>query len=131
MNGSRSGSGLSRPPLQVVNGTGTVLTQSPMFLLPDAQRTPLVTLPVETVVRVVQKEGDWYRVIYHDAFLGDRTGYVQAANIRVEPNTVLSSPAGPSPAPGLPSPLPNQRRPGAPANSRGRRPRGLTVVLSR
>jgi len=112
------GLGAQAPPAQVVNGTGTLLNQAPMFLLPDAQRTPLVILPVDTVVRVVQREGDWYRVVYHDAFLGDRTGYVQAANIRVESGTVLSSPdAGPSPAPGLPAQPPNQRRPATPAGT--------------
>ena len=100
---------------QVVNGTGTLVVQSPMFLLPDAQRTPLVTLPVDTVVRVVQREGAWYRVIYHDPFLGDRTGYVQAANIRVEVGGSLPPAAGPSPAPGLPAQAPNQRRPDTPA----------------
>ena len=101
---------------QVVNRTGTLLTQSPMFLLPDTQRTPLVTLPVETIVRVVQREGDWYRVIYHDAFLGDRTGYVQAANIRVEAGAARSLPAaGPSAAPGVPAQPSNQGRPGTPA----------------
>ncbi|MEP7306224.1 MAG: hypothetical protein ABJA98_11960 [Acidobacteriota bacterium] len=101
--------------VQVVNGSGTLLTQSPMFLLPDAQRTPLVTLPVDTIVRVVQREGDWYRVIYHDAALGDRTGYVQAANIRVEAGGSRPPPAGPSAAPGLPAQPPNQRRPGTAA----------------
>ncbi len=69
---------------QVLNGTGILLTNAPLFLLPDANRTPLATLPAGTAVRVVAKEGDWYKVIHHDSFLGDRTGYIQAASIRVE-----------------------------------------------
>jgi hypothetical protein len=66
-----------------------------MFLLPDANRTPLTTLQVGTVVRVLAKEGDWYRVIFRDPYFGDRTGYVQAANMRVDapPSPPASAPA--------------------------------------
>src|SRR6476469_7953480 len=70
--------------VQKIDGTGTLLTEAPMFLLPDAGRTPLATLPTGTTVRVMEKEGDWLKVIQHDSFLGDRTAYIQAANVRVE-----------------------------------------------
>ena len=76
-------SGAQAAAAQAVNGTGTLLANAPMFLFPDNKRTPLATLPAGTVVRVSGKEGDWYQVVYHDAFLGDRTGYIEAANIRV------------------------------------------------
>lgn len=69
---------------QLLNGTGVLLTDAPLFLLPDANRTPLATLPAGTVLRVVGKQGDWYMVVHHDPFVGERTGYVQAASIRVE-----------------------------------------------
>ena len=75
---------------QVLNGTGILLTNAPLFLLPDANRTPLATLPVGTALRVVGK-GDWY-VIHHDSFL-DRTGYVQVASIRVSSPRLRSRPA--------------------------------------
>jgi Bacterial SH3 domain len=65
-----------------------------MFLLPDATRTPLTTLPVGTLVQVLAKEGDWYRVIFHDPYFGGRTGYVQAATVRVN-----APPSAPAPAP--------------------------------
>src|SRR5580765_4566236 len=87
-------SGAQAASVQVVNGTGTLLADAPMFLFPDNKRTPLATLPAGTVVRVSGKEGDWYQVVYHDAFLGDRTGYIEAANIRFD---AVASPPGPIP----------------------------------
>lgn len=78
---------------QNVRGTGVLVARAPMFLLPDATRTPLTTLETGTIVRVLDKEGDWYKVIFHDRFLGDRTGYVQAVNIRIETSTPGAPPA--------------------------------------
>ena len=98
---------------QVLNGTGILLANAPMFLVPEASRTPLATLPVGTAVRVVGKEGDWYKVIHHDSFLGDRTGDIQAASIRVE---LAASPPAQGQGAGAPGPVRSQttaRRPAA------------------
>ena len=62
-----------------------------MYLVPDATRIPLTTLPAGTSVRVVAREGEWYRIVFRDRYLGDRTGYVLVSNVRIEP-------AAPAPA---------------------------------
>jgi hypothetical protein len=83
---------------QTGEGRGVLTVRAPMFLLPDANRIPLTTLQVGTVVRVLAKEGDWYRVVFRDPYFGDRTGYVQAANMRVD--------VPPSPPPSARAPEP-------------------------
>jgi hypothetical protein len=83
-------------------GTATVAVDAPMFLLPDAARTPLTTIPAGTVVRVLGREGDWYQIIFRDQFLGDRTGYVQATSIRLDNPVLPRTPAITLPAPGAP-----------------------------
>jgi hypothetical protein len=83
-------------------GTGTVITSTPMFLLPNPTRTPLVPIPAGTVVRVLARDGDWYQVIFRDSFLGDRTGYVAAASIRVDNAPSPGAPAPRPPASGAP-----------------------------
>jgi hypothetical protein len=95
-------------------GTGTVAVDAPMFLLPDAARTPLTTIPAGTVVRVLQKEGDFYQIVFRDPYLGDRTGYIQAASIRLDNAPLPGTPASRPPAPGPPqrsATPPTPRRP--------------------
>jgi hypothetical protein len=113
-------SGAQAAAVQAVNGSGTLLADAPMFLFPDNKRTPLASLPAGTIVRVTGREGVWYQVIYHDAFLGDRTGYIEAANIRYD---AVASPPGPAPdtrgAPGVAAPQrPAPRPPARPAPAR-------------
>jgi hypothetical protein len=79
-----------------------------MFLFPDATRIPLTTLAVGTVVNVLAHEGDWYRVVFRDPALGDRTGYVQAGNIRIETPAPATVPA---PLPRLPGAIPQRTEP--------------------
>jgi hypothetical protein len=102
------------PGVQKIDGTGTLLTEAPMFLLPDAGRTPLATLPAGTTVRVLEKEGDWLKVIQHDSFLGDRTAYVQSANVRVEATSSAAERAAPARA--------TRQANAAPPRARARRP---------
>jgi hypothetical protein len=100
---------------QPTAGPGTLLRNAPMFLIPDAGREPLVTLATGTVVNVLGREGDWYRVTYRDSLLGERTGYIQAANVRVEPAAPRSptAPRASTPPPATrtpqPQPAPPQR----------------------
>lgn len=79
---------------QVSNRTGILLANAPMFLFPDAGRTPLATLPSGTTVRLVGTEGDWYKIINRDSLLGDRTGYIRAVSLRVDGSAVPRAPAG-------------------------------------
>ena len=92
----------SRPAAQARPGTGTTITSAPMFLLPDSTRTPLATIPAGTVVQVLAREGDWYQVIFRDSFLGNRTGYVPAASIRIDNAPAPGAPASKPPASGAP-----------------------------
>src|SRR5262245_32998171 len=61
---------------QATSGVGTVVSASPMYLTADPSRPPLTTLQPGARVRVLTLEGDWYRVIFSDQYLGERTGYV-------------------------------------------------------
>jgi len=97
---------------QPVSGNAVVVNPTPMFLTPDSSRTPLATLPAGTRVRALAPDGEWYRIIYRDRYLGDRTGYVKAIDLRVEgPPTTQGTPPGmpglvnPATAPGTPQPI--------------------------
>jgi hypothetical protein len=50
---------------------------TPAFILPDATRTPLRTLPAGTTVRILEEKGDWVQVEFNDPQYGRRVGYVQ------------------------------------------------------
>jgi hypothetical protein len=90
---------------QPMGGTGVLVNTAPMYLFPDATRTPLATIAAGTPVRLLAREGDWYRVEYRDPYLGNRTGYILATNIRVESTT--------PPPPPTRGPIPGAVRPGA------------------
>ena len=75
---------------------GTVVNPAPMYLTPDPSRIPLATLPAGSSLRVLTREGDWFRVVFRDRYLGDRTGYVLAANIRLEPPPPAAAPPRPA-----------------------------------
>jgi hypothetical protein len=99
---------------QDVTGTGTVIAAAPVYLLPDASRIPLATLAAGETVRVVGRENQWYRVVFHDVRWGDRTGYMLATNLRVDPS------AAPPPRGAAP---PTAQPPTQPASARAERPR--------
>src|SRR5262245_17777863 len=90
---------------QPMSDTGVITTAAPMYLSPDPSRTPLTTLAVGSTVRIVAREGDWLRVVFRDRYLGDRTGYVRAANVRIEAAAAPPTQNPPPPSvPGLVSP---------------------------
>jgi len=57
--------------------SATVTAAAPVYLLPDASRTPLRTLPAGAVVVITQTQGDWFQVSFEDAQYGRRTGWIQ------------------------------------------------------
>jgi hypothetical protein len=68
--------------------TAVAVVPAPVFVLPDATRTPLRTLPPGTRVKVLQERGDWYRVEFPDQQWGPRVGYVQRKHVELaEPET--------------------------------------------
>jgi hypothetical protein len=99
-------------------GSGKMVASAPMYILPDARRTPLTILPAGTIVRVLAREGDWYEVVFRDPYWGDRTGYVRAASIQVD-SAPPQPERAPATAPGARPPAPaastqNPPRPSAP-----------------
>jgi opacity protein-like surface antigen len=62
---------------------GMILENAPVFLLPDATRTPLRTLSAGTSVRVLEEKGDWVRIEFRDNQYGARVGFVQRKYIQV------------------------------------------------
>jgi hypothetical protein len=70
-------------PPQVLASAGMILQNAPVFLLPDASRTPLRSLPAGTSIRILDQKGDWYQIEFNDAQFGRRVGYVQSKYVRV------------------------------------------------
>jgi hypothetical protein len=88
--------------------TGTPVRNAPIFPGPDASRPPLATLPAGITVNVLGREGDWYRVVYRDSLFGDRTGYIQAGNLRIE-QAAPRAPAPPATVPAAAAQTPASR----------------------
>ena len=62
--------------------------RTPVYLLPDATRTPLRELAKGTSVRVLERAGDWLRIEFPDPQFGPRVGYVLSRFVEVRnPNT--------------------------------------------
>jgi opacity protein-like surface antigen len=66
-----------------LSNAGVIVEQAPVFLLPDATRTPLRTLEPGTSVRILSADVDWVRIEFDDRLLGPRIGYVQRKHIRL------------------------------------------------
>lgn len=92
---------------QTSPASGVLTADAPAFLFPDATRTPLAILPKGTVVALIRREGEWYRIRFRDARLGDRTGYIAASNLQVQP----APPRAPAASPSSGSPAAPARRP--------------------
>jgi hypothetical protein len=73
---------------------GVLVTSAPMFWVREITRTPGAILPAGAPVIVLKREGDWYRVVFHDPRFGDETGYVAVASIRIDPTRDTTLVAG-------------------------------------
>ena len=85
------------PPIaQVVSAAddpvATVTAIAPIYLLPDANRSPLRTAAVNTTLRVLEGKGEWFKVEFRDPQYGLRQGYVLARNVRLH-SAALYQPA--------------------------------------
>jgi len=69
--------------------TGATKDSTPVYLLPDASRTPLATLKRGEPVDVVEVQEGWVKVEFQDAVYGRRVGYAASANI-----AMAASPSG-------------------------------------
>ncbi len=54
-----------------------VITETPLLLLPDADREPLRLLEAGTVLTFLDEDADWYHAEFQDFRYGRRVGYVQ------------------------------------------------------
>ena len=74
-----------RPPTPLPDRlpTGVISAAAPVFLLPDATRTPLRTLAAGTSVKVLEEKGNWIRVEFNDGQYGRREGYVERRFLEV------------------------------------------------
>jgi hypothetical protein len=75
------------PPVRVASPSddprAVVIANAPIYLLPDANRTPLRTAAINTSLRVLENTGAWLKVKFRDPQLGLRQGYIQAQNVRL------------------------------------------------
>ena len=87
------------PPGARAQQSATVLSEAPVYLLPDATRKPLRTLPAGTSLTVLQVRDDWVQVTFNDAQFGRRTGWVEVKLVRLStaqaPDTEARPPAPP------------------------------------
>jgi hypothetical protein len=75
---------LAEPPFPV---EGTVVKPSPVFGPREDIRALVVTLPAGTTVRVLGREGFWFRVAFTTP-QGDRVGLMEPTDIRIAPDAV-------------------------------------------
>jgi hypothetical protein len=122
------GSGLVGGAQMRTAGAGVITADAPAFLLPDATRTPLAVLPAGTEVRVLGKEGDYYRVIFRDRQWGDRTAYVAAASVRIDTNPAPSPPPVRPPVSPFPPPATSPATPAAARSGRRAADRGYVSL---
>lgn len=61
-----------------------VVETAPVYLAPDASRTPLRVAAVNTSLRMLAEEGDWLKVEFQDPQFGRRVGYVHTSKVRVD-----------------------------------------------
>ena len=59
------------------------LVTTPIFVRPDATRTPLRVFEPNTRLKVMRQEGAWLRVEFQHPRYGRSEGYVEAKNVRI------------------------------------------------
>jgi opacity protein-like surface antigen len=68
---------------------------APVYLLPDATRTPLRTLQPGVTATVERVQGEWVQITFNDAQLGRRTGWIQLKYVTLSPAPPPSPPTVP------------------------------------
>jgi hypothetical protein len=91
----------------------SLLADSPVYVLPDASRTPLRVLPKGTSLTVIEAAGGWYHVTFHDPQWGTRHAYVEVRLVQPPPEPLDLSVRRPA-AERRPLDLSVPRRRGAP-----------------
>jgi hypothetical protein len=88
---------------------------APVYLLPDATRTPLRTLQPGTTASVERVQGEWVQITFNDPSLGRRTGWIQLKYVTLSATPPPSAPTAPRETERSPAtPPPQVRRTVAP-----------------
>jgi hypothetical protein len=74
--------------------TASAITDAPMFVWADADRTPIRVVRSGEQVRVIGKEGRWFEVVYTDERFGEESGYMRASSLKLETNEWSSTGSG-------------------------------------
>ena len=64
-------------------GTGRIIKETPLRLLPDVRRGPLLIMEAGVLVEVNGREGTWVQVTVDGSQFGRRTGYVESQFIEI------------------------------------------------
>jgi hypothetical protein len=92
--------------------TAITAASAPVFVLPDATRTPLRVLTPGTRLRVLRDQGEWLRVEFDDPRWGPRIGYIERKHVEMaEPEAETPPPTRRPDAPGATPAPPRQRTP--------------------
>jgi hypothetical protein len=62
---------------------GIILEPAPVYLLPDAKRTPLRTLEKGTPIKLLRQQGEWDQIEFPDRQWGPRIGWIQRRFVRL------------------------------------------------
>lgn len=73
-----------------------VADDTPIFLMPDATRIPLRTLPSGSSLEVFSAEGSWLRVRFRDAQFGQRVGFIESKHVKQAQRAVDVKPDAPA-----------------------------------
>ena len=64
--------------------TAVVVDAAPIYVVPDANRTPLRVAAANTILRISSEEGPWLKVEFRDPQFGVRVGYVETRRVRIK-----------------------------------------------
>ena len=106
-----------RPANARTQTSGAVAVDAPVFLLPDATRTPLRTLAAGTFLSIGEIREGWVQVTFNDGALGARTGWIERRFVTMG-NQAPDAAAEPA---AIPAPPPDART--APRRPQLRQPR--------
>jgi hypothetical protein len=111
---------------QRVQQRAQVIKDAPIFLVPDASRTPLRIVEEGTRLTVLSVRKEWFEVEWQDRQYGPRVGYIRAEFVRLysdqsaPPAATPPTPAPPEPPQVTPPtpPTPEATRPSPPTAAR-------------
>jgi hypothetical protein len=114
-------SAVAVPSVVLAQERGQVIKAAPIFVAPDANRTPLTVAKVGTRLTVVSVEKEWYLVEWQDPQWGRRVGFVRAEFVLLDRQRAQEPKAAPvPPTPTIPTP-PQVTLAKAPVSKAGRR----------